>query len=182
MEQNIQDLIERATNGNYEVHGEPKYAECLIGFSFGYKKLGDKILPGLSNTDLAEFISNNYSSLPKILQFEIADALTDCTGFMHRIEKHRETGTYLNTLEVAIQAKEIMDKHQWGTALLIAHPYHMPRVDAVCQKLGIKTIVPPGLESVKFDTESEQEWTRDQAGWTQKEPKSITWYADKDWL
>lgn len=175
-------MIKRATNGNYKVHGDPKHAECLIGFSFGYRELDGKTLPGLSNIDLAEFIANNYSYLPKILQFEIADALIRYTGFMHRIEKHREPGTYLNTLEVARQAKEVMDKHQWQVALLVAHPYHMPRVDAVCQKLGIKSIVPPGLECIRFDSESEQDWTRDQVSWAQKELKSITGYASKGWL
>lgn len=171
----VENLIQRACSGDYETHGVPSEADCLIGFSFGFRKVGSEMQPGLSNEDLAQFIQEHFKLFPKILQFEIAVALGDPQPA--RIERHRTAGAYLNTKEVAEQALEIMKSHAWSKPLLVAHPHHMPRVDAICQKLGMRTIVPPGLGFVRFDPESEQPWTRSEASWVLKEPDSIKRHA-----
>jgi len=181
MKSKVEDLIERERTGAYEVHGDSNDAQCVIAFSFGYGNDAGKNVPGVSNLDMAEFIKDNYPNLPKIMQFEIADALEQ-TGEVLRIEKHREAGIYLNSLEVARQAKEIMDKKKWESAIIIAHPNHVPRVDAICKKIGIKTITPKGLNSIRFDPESEQEWTRSKELWIEKEIKSINWHAENGWI
>ncbi len=178
---NIDDLIARASSGNYEIHGNPIKADCLIGFSFGYLIIENIKKPGISNIELAEFIAHNFSYLPKILESIIDEAIKQ-NNVVFEIKQHRKKGRYLNTIEVALQAKEIMDSHNWHTALIIAHPYHMPRVDAVCQKIGIRTIAPYGLENIRFDPKSKQEWTRDKESWNTKEPKSIIWYAKEGWI
>ena len=173
----IDDLIHRASTGDYEVHGNELDGGCVIGFSFGFRKDGNKIIPGLSNKQLALCIKERFARLQKILQFEIADALGDSTAI--RIEKHRTPSAYLNTREVAEQALVIMKERGYKKPIIVAHPFHMPRTDAICQKLGMQTIAPHGLESVQFDQKSEQPWTRDQASWISKEATSIKRYAEQ---
>jgi hypothetical protein len=174
---NIEKLTEQAITGEYESHGDISEGECIIGFSFGQRVENGQIKPGLSNEDLAEFIKNLKTDKPLILQFEIADALGDTELPLFRITEHREKGKYLETSEVAEQTLEIMKAHQWKTAVLIAHPFHMPRVDAVSKKLGISTIVPSGLDIVRFDPKSAQEKTRNKDEWAKLEPVQIFKYV-----
>lgn len=173
------NLINQAVTGNYSPHGSIDEADCVIGFSFGFRLKNGKIIPGLSNDDLAHFIEENLGDKPYILQFEIADALSKKKKDLFVVRKHRNEGEYLDTSEVALQAIEIMNKHEWHKAAIISHPFHMPRVDALCQKLGIDTIAPDGLSSVRFDPKSEQEWTRDKKTWAHREKYVIDYFREK---
>lgn len=179
---NLEQLKEAASNGSYLTHGKVTEADCVIGFSFGYHKLKAKILPGFSNQDLGKFVAKNLAKLPKILQFEIADSLAVGSATVHRIEHHRQAGQYLDSLEVAKQAQAIMNANSWAIAVLVAHPYHVPRCDSICAKLGIKTIVPKGLETIRFDPESAQEWTRSHVAWKEREIGVIDYFAAKSWI
>ncbi len=178
----VNEIKKRSKTGDYKVHGNVQDADCVVALSFGFRKDGDKVLPGLSNQDLASFIMVNYGYLPKLLQFEVAACLPAKAARVYRIEEHRKRGAYLDSREVASQAKEIMKQHGWTKALIIAHPYHMPRADAVCQKVGIRTIVPAGLEAIRFDPHSEQQWTRGPEDWPNREAKAIVYYAVKGWI
>lgn len=177
---NIKKLINQASTGNYTSHGTIKDGDCVIGFSFGFRKEGNKKTPGLSNEDLARFIEKKLYNKPLILQFEINNALNLQTDQpIYKIKKHRVKDQYLSTDEVALQAIEIMKKNNWKKAIIIAHPYHMPRVDAICKQLKIKTIAPKGLKSVRFDPLSSQEWTRNKHDWIKREVGSIQFYNDR---
>lgn len=181
------DLLEQAWTGNYEAQGELKDADCVIGFSFGYRGRGKHIEPGLSNQDLANVAIRHYDKLPKILQWEIADAYIDQHKDHHppivRISKHRQRGKYLDTFEVAAQAKEAMRQRGWKKAVLLAHPYHLPRVQAVCTRLGIDWVATDDLRgAVEFDLKSTQKWTRDLEAWRGYEPLAMSFYRAKGWL
>lgn len=176
----LEDLKSRAASGRYERHGAPAAADCVIGFAFGFRRAG-KVLPGLSNEDLAHFITDNSPALPKIIQFEIADA-APALEQVFRIEKHRQEAEYLDTREVALQAFALMKRHGWKQAAIVAHPGHMPRADAVCRRIGIATIAPDGLEAVRFDPHSEQAWTRNSRNWAAHEDVAITHSHERGWL
>jgi hypothetical protein len=173
MNQTIETLLRQAKSGDYEVHGNTSEGDCIIGFSFGYVKHDNTIEPGKSNEDLARYIKENSNEKPLILQFEISNVLQRTASILYEVKEHRNKGEYLGTDEVAKQALEIMKKHEWSKAILIAHPFHMPRVDAVCKKLGITTIVPSGLDTISFDPKSEQEWTRNKHAWGIREDWAI---------
>jgi hypothetical protein len=172
----LNKIIQQAKSGNYTAHDNDLQPDCVIALAFGFQKIGGLIQPGLSNKDLAAFIYQRYRQLPMILQFEIADAMPPVRVDIYRIDKHRRPNTYLDTREVVEQAKKIMDENDWTRAVIVGHPNHMPRIDAVCQKLGISTIVPVGLSSIRFDLESEQEWTRSAALMAIHEEKAINSY------
>lgn len=180
-------LIEEAVSGDFSIHGEATEADCVIGFSFGYRGPLRAVEPGLSNEDLAAVAIEHYAKLPKIFQFEIADAYEAAGGAdskaIFRISKHREKGKYLDTREVAAQAKDQMDKQGWKTALVLAHPNHMPRCDAVCRALGIETVVTADVKgAVEFDLQSTQKQTRSLTAWREYEPEAIELYRLKGWL
>lgn len=156
--------LKQALSGQYERHGNPNVAECVIGCAFGYRAADGQITPGPVNEALARF-GEHYPLLPKILQWEIADAYAARQDEnILRIEQpwHAER---LDTPEIIEQARVLMKERGWQVALLIAHPHHLPWVDYVAQQSGLTTIVPDGLEAIGFDPQSAQYWTRSREAW-----------------
>lgn len=178
----LRDMKNRSSTGNYLVHGTIGGSDCVVAFAFGHRLDKNTITPGLSNQQIAKYISELHIQLPKIMQFEIADAFPDTSQSIYRIVRHRKPGLYLDTREVAEQAKQIMDQHGWKKAIINAHPYHMPRADAVCQKLGIQTVALSGLGAIGFDPDSEQPWTRDAASCSANEANGIDQYVALNWI
>ncbi len=178
----LQDMISRASSGDYMQHGSIDDLDCVVAFSFGYRQVGGAIRPGPSNQQIADYLTERYFRLPRIVQFEIADAMPSTAHEVYRIERHRRPGAYLHTREVAEQAKKIMDRHGWKKAVVIAHPNHMPRADAVCRKLGMETLAPGGLGAIEFDPGSAQPWTQNPANWLEHETKAIDRDAEKGWI
>jgi hypothetical protein len=181
------EVIAEGWTGHYETKGKMEDADCVLGFSFGYRGKRRNITPGLSNQDLANVAMKHYAGLPKIFQFEIADAYVQAGGKsakeIFRISKHRQRGKYLDTREVAEQGKELMRQHGWKTALLLAHPNHMPRVQQACNRLGMNWVATEDLRgAVEFDPLSTQKWTRDVDQWRGYEPLAVTFYRMKGWV
>ena len=54
-----------------------------------------------------------------------------------RVDRHRQEGKYLDTREVADQARLLMAQRGWQVALLLAHGHHVPRALRICTRLGI---------------------------------------------
>jgi hypothetical protein len=180
----IWTLCRQAWTGHYLVNGDLNEAQCVLGFSFGGVGTGPKLQPGASNEDLAGYALQHFGQLPRIFQGEIADAYLRFVpgAYIDRIGAHRQPGRYLDTREVAEQAWNIMKQHGWQTAALLAHGHHLPRVDAVCRKLGISAIVLPGLEKIRFCPDSAQRWTRSRRAWLPREVATILYYRCKGWI
>ena len=180
------ETMAEAWTGHYRTLGSASEADCVIGLSFGYRGKHQQIAPGLSNEDLAAVALNAYPQLPKILQFEIGDAYgalgaRDARSVM-KIKKHRTPGKYLDTREVIMQAKLIMEKQGYKKAVLLAHPAHMPRVQAACTAAGIEWVADDALRNqVEFDEQSTQKWTRDWEHWRGYEPLALLLYRLKGW-
>jgi hypothetical protein len=180
-------LLCQAWSGRYEPHDDPVRADCLVAFSFGVVK--DKTTPrprpGRANEQLARLAFEQFPALPKILQIEVADAyrLLDPLG---RVAVCQAVGAdpygRLTTLEVAEQAARFMVQNGWTTPLLLAHPYHLPRVEVVWARLGLPSVVPPGLERVDFVPDSSQWWTRSRTAWRLKEPLVLLLFRLRGWL
>lgn len=171
-------LLHTAVTGRYRPHGDPAAADCVIGFAFGVR--GRK-RPGVSNQRLAALILERWPRLPRVLQGEIAGALRDDGVPTFSIDRHRQPGSYLDTREIAEQAVQLMSEHGLSKPLILAQAHHLPRADAVCRLLGMKTIVPRGLSDV-FDGRSAQRWTRNQPAWGVRETIAIAYYELRGWL
>jgi hypothetical protein len=171
-------LLREAVTGRYQPHGDVAAADCVVGFAFGVR--GRK-RPGVSNEQLAALIIERWPGLPRILQGEIAGALRDDGVPRFSIDRHRQHGHYLDTREVAEQALELMSEHGLSRPLIVAQAHHVPRADAVCRLLGMKTIVPPGLSDV-FDGRSAQRWTQNQPAWGVRETVAIAYYELRGWV
>jgi uncharacterized SAM-binding protein YcdF (DUF218 family) len=172
-------LLRQAVTGRYHRHGTIADADCVVGFSFGYREAAGEVLPGQSNSLIARFIADHYLSLPLILQWELASALGSSLSKTWTIDRHAAQGVYLDTREVARQAWEIMRAQGYATALVVAHPHHVARADAVCETLGMRTVVSDGLATVGFDAQSAQRWTRSQSV---RETMAIAYYEVVGWL
>ncbi len=172
--------------GGYTVTGGKP--DCVVGFSFGFRKEGDKILPGLANQALAQWLTK-YGNIPKILQFEIADAYEALdpdirNDWIMRVEEHRVKGAYLDTREAAEQARLYMQMHGFANPLVIAHPAHVPRCRATLNKLGFEAIT--GIisldETALWDPESVQWQTHSFREWKRYELAACILYGYKGWI
>jgi uncharacterized SAM-binding protein YcdF (DUF218 family) len=177
-------LWKQAGCGRYTVKGDLKNADCVIGFAFGGVREGTGVRPGQSNDNLARYALKHCPTLPKILQGEIADAFLALAAgcALLRVDRHRRPDRYLDTREVAEQAVLLMHAHGWRTAVILAQGHHVPRADAVCRKLGIRTVVPPGLERVPFCPHSVQRWTRNARAWLRRETLALLYYRWAGWI
>jgi hypothetical protein len=177
-------LYRQALSGAYTIQGNCAEAQCVVAFSFGLLAHGPVIQPGPSNEDLARFALEHFAGLPKILQREVADAYLALApgSSVFRIDTHRQPGKYLDTREAADQACGILRTHGWRTAVLLAHAHHVPRAAAVCERLGIAVVVPPGLERVRFCRGSRQPWTRNRGMWFLREVPTLAYYRCKGWI
>lgn len=176
----IEILRDNAKANMYTPHGNVTDADCVIGFSFGYRETKLGIEPGISNYQIASYIENNLRDLPLILQFEINNALVKRKSELV-IRESRQKGEYLHSREIAEQAYIFMNQKGWKSAVIVTHQAMEARNDALCAKLGITTIAPEGL-IIDYDPESVQPWTRNQDAWWQREDKVIAKCIEKGWL
>lgn len=165
----------------YAPHGKSEDADCVIAFSFGYRAQGRQVLPGLVNQELAGFIADHYAGKPLFLQSEIYDALQDLTGCRAELRIGKPGGDYLDTREVALQAKAFMAAHGCHRALLVGQAHHITRIDAICKKLGLETIVPEHLPAL-WDNASCQWWTRSRLSWGLREPAVMLHHLMRRWV
>ncbi len=158
-------------------------AHVIIGLSFG---IGPDNTAGKSNVALAK-VAQSLSSkfaLPSILQWEIASCIS---GFDREvtISKHQDPEKYLDTYEVLRQAYAICKKNvptRGGiTAIIVAHPDHVWRVEMTAKKFGFKTLI-PNTYDVPYDQHSTQEWTRSFKKFIFREIAARIIYLLKGWI
>ena len=174
----------QARSGQYTVQGDERAADCVLGFAFGRLGRAPSVQPGVSNEQLAHSARRHFPDLPAILQQEIADAHRPLAPGhpVLSIDRHRQAGRYLDTREMADQARSLMEKNGWRAAVLLAHGHHVPRAVRVCARLGIQTVVPEGLAAIPFCPDSSQPWTRSAASWYRRECLVLLHHAWKGWL
>jgi hypothetical protein len=163
-----------AWTGEYQAHGNPAEADCIMVQSFGYiKKADGNILPGEQNKLLADFIQHitakDQTPRPIIAQFEVADALKERGITVDgRIKDHHQPGRYLDSREVLGQSIEIMGDLRCKLPMLVAAPNHIARVDAMARGRGLRTVVPEGIVAA-WDDQSSQRWTQGRVEWVERE-------------
>jgi len=157
----------------------------IVAQSFG---IGANDTPGLSNEVMAKVVLKirKRIGVPMILQIEVANAvlkrLPEKPKDLWIIKKHREKGKYLDTREVVYQTWEIMEKHNWTEAVVVAHPAHVSRVTRLFKKMGMETLIPKkDIESIPFDPNSTQWWTRNIFLWGLREIPSRIIYKMRGW-
>jgi len=157
----------------------------IVAQSFG---MGANGTPGLSNEAMAKIVLKirERTGLSMILQIEVANALLKLLPEKPKdlwiIKEHREKGKYLDTREVVYQTWGIMEKHNWTEAVVVAHPAHVSRVTRLFKKMGMETLIPKkDIESIPFDPNSTQWWTRNIFLWGLREIPSRIIYKMRGW-
>lgn len=157
--------LREVITGDYELRGELTEADSVIAQSFGYREDNGEAQTDPVNCELAKVAySLSEGVLPIIAQVEVARCLPDDTS-VKTIEKHRNPSKYLDTWEVLLQTKEIMDELELKKPIVVAHSFHIGRVATQAKKIGIDPIVLPGMPR-KWDAESQQPWTRNRNAWS----------------
>ncbi len=172
-------LTARASNGRYRPRGKTAQADCVVGYSFGFQKgPGDTRLPGPANQALADFAAG--FKLPKFLQSEIDEA---CKPHLTTTDVRLGLAgaKYVDSYAVFLESQRFLKLHGYSRPLLIAHPYHVPRLDAMYRRAGLKAVIPKKLPAV-WDKQSVQYWTRSPGQWRAREIGALTYYLLRGWI
>jgi hypothetical protein len=181
----VLELIARAVSGRYRISENTDKANCVVALTFGYRFTRTGVREsGPCNEYLASLALALSNGRPIIAQAEIAQAirsLRPSAGADHVIGSAQDLVQYLDTHEFAVRVQSIMDDHGWKTAELIAHPHHLPRVQAVFASRGIEATTSADVRSV-WDRKSTQPWTRSPLRWAIRELFAIWLYEQRGWL
>lgn len=152
--------------------------EVILAQSFGLRADG----PGVSNEALAEVVRSLHlrHGLPMVLQWEVADCLTDLP-MAGVIREHEEPGKYLDSREVLLQSWSICQAHGWKRAVVVAHPDHAWRVARIAHKLGFQVAV-ANTSQVPYDPESTQVWTRGPVRFLLREVVAVALFFWRGWI
>jgi hypothetical protein len=156
---------------------------CIIALSFG-----DAPDPyhGISNSVLADRViaqAQKYR-VPAIAQWEIADNVAARSTVTCASIALPEGEEYIDTYQVLVEAKKIMDANGYTNAILIAHQDHFPRVLLTAKKLGIHEadIRPVSAFNIPYDWKSTQPWTRCKLFFEAREFLAMVWYSYKKYI
>ena len=154
--------VARSALGSYEAIGDPTAADVVIGHSFG-----TVTSEGSANRALAGFILAHSKGRPVVVDRTLANAFPGGSQHVDHIVEGPVTnvrGQGVGTWGTLVEAKQFMDDEELSLALMVAQSHHIGRVIMQAEKLGIDSIVPPGLPS-GFDLGSRQWWTKSKALW-----------------
>lgn len=178
-------LAVQSISGHYHTTGDVGSAHCVVTVSFGYRLGRDGIRqPGPCNEYLATIALGTSNGRPIVAQTEIDQAIRSLqagTGADYVIRSARDPQRYLDTHELALQVRCIMNDRGWKTAVLIAHPHHLPRAQAVFAALDIETATPAGVRAI-WDPRSSQVWTRSRPPWAVRELSALWLYQRRGWI
>lgn len=178
-------LMIRAVGGRYRVAENTDTMQCVVALAFGYRLTGTGVRePGPCNEYLAALALATSNGRPIISQAEIDQAicsLRPSMGADHVIGSSRNPERYLDTHECAVHLQSMMGDNGWKTAVLIAHPHHLPRAQTVFASRGIETASPPCVRAI-WDRKSSQPWTRGPLRWAIRELFAIWLYERRGWL
>lgn len=77
---------------------------------------------------------------------------------------------HVDTARVVDALAALVDRAGWTSVGVVAHPAHMARCVATCQRLGLRVVAAPtGHLASLWDPKSSQWWTRRPALWTTRE-------------
>jgi hypothetical protein len=165
--------------------GNPEEGQIIIAHAFGHRGENN---PGLSNKQMAKVVYNidQKYDLSMILQGEVAQALPwrSPRQQLFIIYEHRQPGKYLDTREVFLQTWEIATKKlgfEKPKAIIIAHPWHLPRLQMTAEKIGFETII-PHIGPIAFDPDSHQWWTCNWFFWIIRELPGRIFCLIKGWI
>ena len=142
--------------GFYETAGTTNEADCIMGHSFGT----DTSEQGV-NRQLVDTMKRYANGRPIIADRVLVRA--DPEGekvYAHIIDGQiTKMDGQSGTGKALANAKAYMEGNDLTKPLMVAQKYHIDRVVRQAAKLGLHSIVPPGLPG-QFDRRSKQVWTK----------------------
>lgn len=168
--------IIKSAFGNVEPYGELEAAieasDCVAGHSFGTTQG-----PGSIQDRLARFIGENARGRDTLADRHLALSCIELGVQVDYIvggESSNAVGGGVGTRGVLHELQQFMEDRGHKTALMVAQSHHVGRVVKQAARLGIRSVIPPGLPD-QFDADSAQYWTRSRVNWVPRE--IIGWYG-----
>jgi hypothetical protein len=154
--------------------------EAVVVFDFGSldsetrrRAAGRAISP--VNAALAS-VTDLVPGIPVLAQHESALALSGRGRLVIDLEQSvREAagladGDHVDTGRVVDALAGLVDRAGWTSVGVVAHPAHLARCVATCQRLGLRVVAAPTDHlAALWDPASSQWWTRRPASWTLRE-------------
>lgn len=154
--------------------------EAVVVFDFGgcdrassRRRGGPAVSP--VNAALAS-VTDLVPGVPVAAQHESARALSARGRMVIDLEAAvRDAGglsadAHVDTARVVDALAGVVDRAGWTSVAVVAHPVHLARCIATCQRLGLRIVAAPtGHLADLWDPRSSQWWTRGPARWTVRE-------------
>ena len=148
--------ILRSLFGFYDVSGVLDEADCIMGHSFG-----TDTSPRSVNRLIVDHMKQHANGRPIIADRILVEADPEGEAvYAHIIDGEiTKMDGRSGTAKALRNAQRYMHKHHLSKPIMVAQKYHVDRVVRQAAKLGIHSVVPPGLPG-QFDAHSRQLWTR----------------------
>lgn len=147
-------------------------ADAVVVFDFG---AGDGARTAEANDALAA-VTATLPHLPALGQTETSRLLArEGRAVVDLEESARDRfglgdGDHVDTGLVVDELAALCDRLGWTTIAVVAHPVHLARCLATCQRRGLKVVPVPGVEQARrWDGDSRQWWTRGPRRWALRE-------------
>jgi len=121
--------------------------DCIIMLAFGqaWEYRGPSlrvIMPGPANEAIADVMTTpDRGKIPPVIaQWEYAKTHAAKRGELKVVKELGSRGEYRNTREILLEAKDFMERQDWKSAAIVAHPWHLARCIWIAQNLGIQTV------------------------------------------
>jgi hypothetical protein len=147
-------------------------ADSVIVSEFAVNKIPGQ--PGIVNEALAQFVTERYANLPTFMSPTVAEAMeiADPDFVPEEVFKGKiSAGTLAlsgGSWQEMSQAKQMLAERGLSHPILVGQAFHVGRVALQARKLGLDTLLPPGLPK-SFDPSSSQWWCRNRAFWPCRE-------------
>jgi len=171
----VRRLVAGALNRHRVPSGAPDTmgsVEALVVFDFGMV-LGDEVSP--VNAALAS-VADRVPGVPVLAQHESARALAGRGRLVIDLEETARSGVglsvdaHVETSRVVDVLAGFVDRAGWTSVGVIAHPAHIARCVATCQRLGLRVVAAPTDHLAElWDPRSAQWWTRRPGLWSTRE-------------
>lgn len=143
--------------GFYTVAGTPDEADCIMGHSFGTDTSEQSV-----NRQLVSIMKQYANGRPLIADRMLVRADPEgekayahiIDGPITKMDGQSGTGRAL------VNARAYMRDNGLAKPLMVAQKYHIDRAVRQAEKLGIRSLVPPGLPGQFDHRRTEQIWTK----------------------